>query len=142
MNFLMNEYKQFKRKISHDVVVDRESRNINFLLHCVVFIARYDHDVIHIIFYFCDNLTCFNSMHIMNEIIKNNNRRKNCKDDILCFFYKHILIRQCQYNFFCIEMQSSFDDVFYCFHDYFDCLSLLFSMSFVSVSQFFGSFQL
>ena len=142
MNSLMNEYKQFKRKISHDVAVDRKSKNINFLLHRVVFIARHDHDVIHITFHLCDNSAYFNSMHIMNEIIKNNNRRKSCKGDILYFFHEHTLMRQCQHNFFCIEMQSSSDDVSYYFHNYFEHLFLSFSMSFVFASQFFGSFQL
>ena len=137
----MSEYKQFKRKTSHDVAVDRELKNINFLLHRVVFIARHDHDVIHIVFHLCDNSTCFNSMHIVNEIMKNNNRRKNCKGDILCFFYEHILMRQYQHNFSCIKMQSSFNDVFCCFHNYFEHLSLSFSMSFASASQFFDSFQ-
>ena len=139
---LMGGYKQFKRKTPHDVAAGRESRGTNFLLHRVAFIARHGHDVTHTASHLCDNSACFNPMHIVDETMRDNNRRKGCKGDILCPFHGHILVRQCQHNPPCIGMQPPPGDVSCCLHDYLDRLPLPPSVPFASAPQPFGSSQL
>jgi len=96
-------YGQVFRKKNSELHLTGRASQTTFLLHVCAYLARTGLGINGQASHLCDNRSCFNPDHIMDEPPQVNNSRKGCPGQIICGFHHHIIVDLCPHRPTCIR---------------------------------------
>jgi Zinc-binding loop region of homing endonuclease len=108
-------YAQIKRKTPAQILSGDNDKNtgVNFLFHRIAYVSKHGEDVKDGASHLCGVARCFNPDHIVDEPIKENNRRKGCNGILICPHHGTEIVNLCAHSPPCIK--STPKDLVCCF---------------------------